>query len=104
MSRLDPLDIQGQEQSQAKAKDRARRAEQVQAEDIEWIMSEPRGRRFVRGLMERAGVYRLSFNTNALMMAFHEGQRNEALALLDLIIAHCPDRYAEMLKEGKETE
>jgi hypothetical protein len=56
----------------------------------------------VARLLERAGVWRLSFNTNALTMAFHEGMRNEGLRLLAQIAAHCPDRYTEMLKESRE--
>jgi hypothetical protein len=45
-------------------------------------------------------VWRSSFSTNALTMAFSEGQRNEGLRLLAQITTHAPERYAEMLKES----
>ena len=102
MSNFDPLDIRSQERAQAEADDRARLALQTEIDDLKWLMSNKRGRRFVARLLERAGVWRLSFNTNALTMAFNEGTRNEGLRLLAQITAHCPDRYTEMLKESKE--
>jgi hypothetical protein len=102
MSYSDPLDIRSQERAQAKAEERALMASQIEIDDMKWLMSNKRGRRFVARLLERAGVWRLSFNTNALTMAFNEGTRNEGLRLLAQITAHCPDRYTEMLKESKE--
>ena len=102
MSNFDPLDIRSQERAQAEADDRTRLALQTEIDDLKWLMSNKRGRRFVARLLERAGVWRLSFNTNALTMAFNEGTRNEGLRLLAQITAHCPDRYTEMLKESKE--
>lgn len=102
MSYSDPLDIQGQEHARADAEDRARRALEIEIDDLKWLMSNKRGRRFIFRLLERAGVWRLSFNTNALTMAFNEGTRNEGLRLLAQVTAHCPDRYMEMLKESKE--
>lgn len=102
MSNFDPLDIRSQERVQAEADDRTRLALQTEIDDLKWLMSNKRGRRFVARLLERAGVWRLSFNTNALTMAFNEGTRNEGLRLLAQITAHCPDRYTEMLKESNE--
>jgi hypothetical protein len=102
MSYFDPLDIRSQERAQAEAEERALMASQIEIDDIKWLMSNKRGRRFVARLLERAGVWRLSFSTNALTMAFNEGTRNEGLRLLAQVTAHCPDRYTEMLKESKE--
>ena len=102
MSYSDPLDIRSQERAQADAEDRALLAAQIEIDDVKWLMSNKRGRRFMARLLERAGVWRLSFNTNALTMAFNEGTRNEGLRLLAQIATHCPDRYTEMLKESKE--
>ena len=74
--------------------------QKVEIDDLKWVMSNARGRRFVAGLLDRAGVFRSSFSTNALQMAFSEGNRNEGLRLLDQLMCHAPDRYAEMLKEN----
>ena len=67
-------------------------------------MSNKRGRRVMYGLLERAGVWRLSFNTNALQMAFNEGNRNWGLSLTATVSEHCPEQYALMLKEHTEND
>lgn len=99
MSSFDPLDIRGQELSREKAQERAAATVKTEEEDIKWLMANKRGRRIVYRLLERAGVWRLSFNTNALQMAFNEGNRNEGLALLAKLMTYCSDAYAVMMKE-----
>lgn len=98
----DPLDIHAEDRSRAAKQERAQLAAQSEAEDLKWLMATKRGRRIVRRILDRAGVWQLSFNTNALTMAFSEGRRNEGLALLAIITEHCPTRYAEMLGERNE--
>ena len=102
MSHFDPTDIQAQERDAEVSADRNRKAADLEIDDLKWLMSNKRGRRFVFRVLERAGVGRLAFNTNALSMAFNEGQRNEGLRLMANITAHCPDRYTEMLEESKK--
>jgi hypothetical protein len=55
-------------------------------------------------LLEHAGVWRLSFHTNALQMAFNEGSRNGGLRLLDQLVKHCPELHTQMLKEHSDNE
>jgi len=93
MSNYDPTDVRGQERAQADSDLRRRLA------DFKWLMSSKRGRRIVWRFLERAGVYRLSFNTNAMAMAFAEGNRNEGLRLLAHLHTLCPELYAVMVKE-----
>lgn len=102
MSHSDPFDLQSQERAIAQQGDKAKLVQQIEIDDLKWLMSNKRGRRFVFRLLERAGVWRLSFNTNALSMAFNEGMRNEGLRLMAQITAHCAERYTEMLKESKD--
>jgi len=83
-------------------KERAMLESQKEADDIKWVMSNKRGRRFMYRQLERAGVWRISFNTNALAMAFNEGGRNEGLRLIALLTTHCMDRYTEMLGEKND--
>lgn len=103
MSDFDPIDIRGQERAKVQADDLAREARDLEIDDMKWLMSNKRGRRIAARILERAGVWRSSFNTNALNMAFSEGMRNEGLRLLAQITEHCPARYTEMLKESRET-
>ncbi len=102
MNHSDPFDLQSQDRAIADNSDKAKLAHQVEIDDLKWLMSNKRGRRFVCRLLERAGVWRISFNTNALTMAFNEGMRNDGLRLTSQMSIHCADRYTEMLKESKE--
>lgn len=56
-----------------------------QSEDFEWLMSDKRGRRIVRNLLEDAGVWRSTFSETPTIAAFKEGRRNLGLRLLTLI-------------------
>ena len=95
----DPTDTQGQDQARADKERRDKLAAAAEIEDFKWLMSSKRGRRIVWRQLERAGVFRLSFNTNAMQMAFAEGNRNEGLRQLAQIHQHCPDRYTQMVTE-----
>lgn len=99
---VDTFDLNALDDAQAAADDAAKLAMRVEKEDILWLMSGKRGRRVAYRILERAGVFRLSFNTNALQMAFNEGQRNEGLAFLGKLMGYCPGTYAEMLVENRE--
>jgi hypothetical protein len=99
MSSFDPLDIRGQERAKEESQARDRLAKVNEDEDFKWLMSSKRGRRVVWRLLDRAGVFRLSFNTNAMHMAFAEGNRNEGLRILSQIHSLCPELYPVMMKE-----
>ncbi|CAB4164935.1 hypothetical protein UFOVP824_5 [uncultured Caudovirales phage] len=100
MSQYDPLDLKGQERAQEDRELRERLERENEGEDIKWLMSDKRGRRVLWRLMEEAGVFRSSFNTNAMAMAFAEGNRNYGLRILSLIHATCPRQYPVMMKEN----
>ena len=55
-------------------------------------------------LLSRAGVFRSSFNTNAMQMAFAEGNRNYGLGMLDAIQRLVPEQYPVMLAENAPKE
>lgn len=99
MKNHDPLDIREQERANEDQQTRARLNRETEAADVKWLMSSKRGRRIVWRLLDRAGVFRLSFNTNAMQMAFAEGNRNEGLRTLAQIHTLCPELYPLMLKE-----
>lgn len=99
MSEFDPTDIQSQESRQADAELRKRLTKDTEEADLKWFMSSKRGRRIIWRLLDRTGVFRLSFNTNAMAMAFAEGNRNEGLRTMAQIHALCPELYHVMVKE-----
>lgn len=95
----DPLDLRGQEADKSE-KERRDRLERVNEEsDVKWLMSSKRGRRIVWRLLDQAGVFRSSFNTNAVAMAFAEGGRNYGLRMLGMVHAVCAEQYPAMMKE-----
>lgn len=98
----DPFDLDSRESQEADAAQRAKLIGKIEEEDLKWLMQSKRGRRIARRQLERAGVFQLSFNTNALTMAFNEGRRNEGLALVSKLLAMTPDQYTLMLKENNE--
>ena len=68
--------------------------------DVYNVMTTESGRRFVHQLLSECGVFRTSFNTNALAMAFNEGQRNIGLMIQSRVLRTCPSFYEQMIKEN----
>lgn len=97
--RYDPTDIRSQEQVQSDKETRLKLAKEVEEADLKWLMSSKRGRRIVWRFLDRAGVFRPTFNTNAMQMSFAEGNRNAGLYILTQIHALCPELYPQMVKE-----
>lgn len=100
MSSYDPTDIRGQERTRSEEDQRNKLAKDTEESDLKWLLGSKRGRRIVWRLLEQAGTFRLSFNTNAMQMAFAEGNRNSGNRLLAIIHAQCPELYPVMVKEN----
>src|SRR3990167_6287746 len=98
----DPHDLPGQAATAKAREQQSKLSSQTDIEDTKWLMSTKRGRRMLWRVLDRAGVFRLSFNTNALAMAFAGGCKNEGLRTLDMIQQASPDLYPTMLKEARE--
>lgn len=102
MSSYDPTDIRSQERAKSEQDQRDKLAKDTEESDLKWLMKGKQGRRIVWRLLEQAGVFRSSFNTNAMQMAFAEGNRNSGNRLLALIHTTCPELYPVMLNEATE--
>jgi hypothetical protein len=96
---FDPLDLQGQQAAKAKASEGDAHQRRTELEDLRWLMSDKRGRRFMFRLLSDSGLYRLSFAYDAAATAFNEGQRNLGLRFLNDVMEHCPERFLEMQQE-----
>lgn len=99
-----PYDLSRPEAVRRERQQKALAEKQIEAEDLGRLMSSRWGRRIAWRLLDTAGVFQMSFNTNAMTMAFNEGNRNFGNRLLAEIIKHCPERYIEMLKEHSKDE
>lgn len=96
-----PTDIREQERLQIDKELKKRLERETEEADIKWLMSGKHGRRIVWRMLERSGVYRSTFNSDSMLMAFAEGNRNSGLMLMTQVTTLCPDEYAEMLRESK---
>lgn len=96
----DPLDLQSQEKTQERVALRNKIELDNEEADLKWLMGSKRGRRIVWRLLDQTGVFRLSFNTNAMQMAFAEGNRNFGNRMLSMIQTVCPELYMQMTKEA----
>lgn len=100
VSEYDPTDVNAQEAAR-ESQDRERRlSKDTEESDFKWLMATKRGRRIIWRLLEKAGVFRSVFNTNAMAMSFAEGHRNYGLHTLGLIHTLCPELYSTMVKEN----
>lgn len=66
------------------------------------LLAEPVGRRWLYQKLEECHIYSTSFTTNALAMAFNEGERNVGLRLVAELTAASPENYLQMLKEVED--
>ena len=99
MNNYDPLDIKAQEKSKSEKDLLDRLERESEDSDVKWLMGNKRGRRILWRLLDQAGVFRSSFNTNAMTMSFAEGYKNYGLRTLASIHRLCPELYAPMMKE-----
>lgn len=97
----DPTDISAEAARLASAQEAALRAAGVDKEDVVWLMSQARGRRFIWRLLERTGLHRSSFTGNSTTF-FNEGMRNVGLQIQTDLLEHCADDYVKMLLEQKD--
>lgn len=100
MTEHDPTDIAEQERAASQRAAEYANNRATEGDDLKWLMGSKRGRRIVWRLLSQAGVFRLSFSTNAMQMAFNEGQRNFGNSTLALIHSQCPELYPVMVKEN----
>lgn len=82
---------------------RAKDQQKQDREDLKALLQTQEGQRFMRGLLAECGIYRLSFHTNAIQMAFNEGNRNIGNKLIKRISDACPEFIVDLLKVDQTT-
>jgi hypothetical protein len=101
---FDPTDLRAIDRAKTDREVKDRLARETEEADLKWLMSNKRGRRVIWRLLDHSGVFRLSFNTNAMQMAFAEGNRNYGNRTLAMIHTLCPEQYPTMVKENSSNE
>lgn len=101
---FDPFDLEAQDQD-AEAQAHANAvASKLERDDFLVLMRDKVFRRFMWRLLSMTHVFRSSFmgaGTDALAMAFLEGERNIGCRMVDEIHQHCSELYSTMVKEQK---
>jgi len=75
------------------------------AGDLTKILNDPKSRRFLFNLLSECGIYCLSYDpkdASPTNLTFKEGKRSIGLNLVSQIMAVDPEKYIQMMKEGKE--
>lgn len=98
----DPTDLVAQDEAAEAQASTAEAQANHAANDLRWLMGHKQGRRIAARVLEKAHVHHTSFNTNASVTAFREGERNVGLWLQADILDTCPEAYMQMLKEHKQ--
>jgi len=99
MTSYDPIDPRERDKDKQEDDARKKLVRKTEIADIKWLMSSRQGRRIMWRLMAMGRTFQLSFNTNAMTMAFNEGNRNLGLQLLDEVMKLCPELFPVMEKE-----
>lgn len=80
----------------------SRKTKRLQRQDEEAllaVLATPDGRRVLWAELGEAGVFRATFSTDPIAMAYNEGRRSRGLEMLDRILDLAPHRYLEMMRE-----
>ncbi|SAL47408.1 hypothetical protein AWB74_02129 [Caballeronia arvi] len=103
---FNPTDLTAIDEQRAAAREQSRFEAAVELDDIRWLMSGKRGRRFVWRLLGDARLYQQSFDGNTNWSIFNEGKRSIALRLVAQIhsIENGAELYAQMATEAKVKE
>lgn len=83
-----------------KAKDR----EDQERADLQFLLSNPAGRRFLWGELSRRRVFASAFHTDALVFAHNEGMRSAGVDLMTRIIDVDPKAWVLMQQEAANAD
>lgn len=101
MSRADRFDLDAQ-QARTRHQDLVDKAfaETVRA-DVQAMMAVEGNRRVLYLFMQQMGVDQSAFATNAMQQSHAIGKQDAAAWWTNIIRAHCPEREAQVRKDGR---
>lgn len=103
---FNPTDLTALDEQRATAKEQSAFDRSIELDDVRWLMSGKRGRRFMWRLLGDARLYQQSFDGNTNWSIFNEGKRSIALRLVAQIhsIEGGAVLYAQMRTEAQVKE
>ena len=97
----DPTDTSLQEREALLDEHTAREIRKMEVADLKWLAGNIQGRRIIWRLLDRAGIYRSSFNHSGSLMAFTEGKRDMGLFLLAEVSDASPNGFLKLIAENQ---
>lgn len=97
----DPTDTHLQERDALLEEHQAREIRKLEVADLKWLAGNVQGRRIIWRLLDRAGIYRTSFNHSGSLMAFNEGKRDMGLFLLAEVSEASPNGLLKLIAENQ---
>jgi hypothetical protein len=103
---FNPTDLTALDEQRATSREQSRFEMAIELDDVRWLMSGKRGRRFMWRLLGDARLYQQSFDGNTNWSIFNEGKRSIALRLVAQIhsIEGGALQYAQMANEAQVKE
>lgn len=99
---IDPQDLIKQREVEQRSVEWRKQLREIEKSDFLWLMQDKRGRRFVWRLLDKAGVFRITYRPNSDEGVFLEGMRNIGLLLVADINEVCPEKYQVMINEQEQ--
>lgn len=96
----DPTDTRLQEREALLEERTAREIRKLEVSDLQWLAGNIQGRRIIWRLLDRAGIYRSSFNHSGSVMAHNEGKRDMGLFLLAEVSEASPNGFHKLIAEN----
>jgi hypothetical protein len=97
----DPYDYSRQEAEADEKAEQLRLAHLADIAELRSVLSTRRGRNLIFRMLERTGVFRLSY-TGDENTFFREGERNVGLWLLNLVMEAGPAHFTAMMQEQQQ--
>lgn len=97
-SEYEPFDLDGQSEDKKLQELKHRLAAESRVKNLQWVMSDKRGRSFIWALLSLTGVFRISY-TGTSETYFREGMRNIGVQLLADLKTYCTETYKAMERE-----
>lgn len=97
----DPTDTNVLEREAQLEEQTAREIRKLEISDLKWLAGNVQGRRLIWRMLDRAGIYRSSFNHSGSLMAFAEGKRDMGLFLLAEVGEASPHGLLKLIAENQ---
>lgn len=99
----DPHDQIGQRQQAEREAALSRERQSRLVADVKWLMQGPRGRRFLRALLDATGTpHGDPFSENPIVMAQNVGRHSVGRWIYQLILDHASAEFPLLLKEDND--